>query len=1549
MMKNKGYEEGLMSRYNIKKVLGNYPPWQGFCVSDSLSDKDYLYFSIMPPSGLTLSLDDLKLRDFLFSQSGTLTPPTLSLQTGENGISFLLPQAELIPLTKALPGMKHSKNLELLKNLASQILEKLSSGLYFYNLTTDSIVIANGSPTILPTAYLLPGEIIEKLHQGGSKYERHREPLFSELRTLAEILITFSQYLAPKDCEVCTAIAEKLDSLDETISGEQLYEILDSLCTFLDTGPPDPMLVTRRELPSHIPHKALESLKRAAAEAQEGTKQIVIVRGTSGEGKTRFLSEIEQRLQHQWGYRRGAIISDQTLFSNHEECASNETHDFVIIDDHIQENLLSCYLLDRLCRELEQCNLAVLAINENPPAYFLETLYEESRKKGIAVKEIELPVPTESQKRRVLAQYLPAMYVQSLSKRIDLKRPLAFLNYAVRRLYAEEGSPKRKTQTPSIGTLRDDVQSVLTFLAIFKFEAPLSFIRNIYTTEENSIYSLLQQLCLLGLVRVRADISCLADGDICLLYSLSCKSLSEMVLKRIPEKRRKQIHRNTALILKGMKSAPLLYIFYHLVGGGEKAEAALEGYKLFHTLLMNKRLSAITCFNESFFSEKLESYLPAETRFRLLIELGNYFSLIGNISKAESIYRRCREQALRDKESQKYRALLVEAVRHECEILEKKGEFLKAERLLERTLDTHGEHLLAHERAKLYNDLAWIHYRLGGFDKSWENCLLVHKLLDDKQHPIEIAQSYNLMGTINWNRSKYDDAILCHKRCLLLREESNDEIGIASSYNNLGLVYKSMGRMKEALECFQKSMEIKHRHNNLPGIAAAHLNIALTYLGMENMKEAEKSCTLACQLAEDIGNQQLLAEGCGTMGEIQYRLGNFDAARNWYLRDLQYCTKTSSDRERACTYRRLGELSLAEEKTAEATDFLSKAKNINRRIGSRLETALLNILEGRIYLAEGKRDLGRHSLEGASLELSILGRKNTAAAIAAEIGELFMAEGNEPLAREYHLRATVLCNKEEEIPENVRRLQEQLDQRSPLALDHINSDAARFKALCRVTALIRTMYDTERLNKAITEIARNITGMDRATLILQTDAKTGVRILAADGDENMGGLLTDKNVIGMIGLARQVGYPIDISRNNIPKGKISARFLKQHPRIICIPLRIQDEVTGFLYLDSATQNARTKDADHSFLLAFSQQVALALERTILSEKIGEIEKSKIHIKPEVAKSKGRVTFHDIIGNSPPIRHIYELIESIKDMETTLLLTGPSGVGKDLIAKTIHYSGNRRDRPFHSLNCSAFPGELLESELFGHERGAFTGAHRQKTGHFESANGGTIFLNEIGDMSLKLQPKLLRVLEEQKFYRVGGTKEISTNVRIIAATNKELLTLVKEGRFREDLYYRINIFPIRIPALRERKEDIPLLCNHFLTTFCRLYNIPVKKISPEAMTYLVEFDWQGNVRELENTINRMIIISKKDVILPEDLPQYIMKRQQSSQEEMQASFEDILESLIDTVEFSSSDPILPKVQGMLIQKIVERVGDKTKAAAFLGISKPTLYSKLKNNG
>jgi len=247
------------------------------------------------------------------------------------------------------------------------------------------------------------------------------------------------------------------------------------------------------------------------------------------------------------------------------------------------------------------------------------------------------------------------------------------------------------------------------------------------------------------------------------------------------------------------------------------------------------------------------------------------------------------------------------------------------------------------------------------------------------------------------------------------------------------------------------------------------------------------------------------------------------------------------------------------------------------------------------------------------------------------------------------------------------------------------------------------------------------------------------------------------------------------------------------------------------------------------------------------------------------------SFEKMIGQSSSMLRVFEAIRRVADTTATVMIRGESGTGKELIARAIHCSSKRKDAPYISLNCAALPETLIETELFGHERGAFTGAVTLHTGHFEMADGGTLFLDEIGSISPMVQTKLLRILQEKQFERVGGTKKISTDARMITATNENLERKVSRGEFREDLYYRIHVFPIKVPPLRERKEDIPLLLDHFLRSFCGENGIPLKKFHPAALDALMNHSWKGNVRELENLVQTLILMTDEEVIGLQHLP------------------------------------------------------------------------------
>jgi len=309
-------------------------------------------------------------------------------------------------------------------------------------------------------------------------------------------------------------------------------------------------------------------------------------------------------------------------------------------------------------------------------------------------------------------------------------------------------------------------------------------------------------------------------------------------------------------------------------------------------------------------------------------------------------------------------------------------------------------------------------------------------------------------------------------------------------------------------------------------------------------------------------------------------------------------------------------------------------------------------------------------------------------------------------------------------------------------------------------------------------------------------------------------------------------------------------------------------------------------------------------------------------------------FKNVIGRTPQMFQIYKTVARVANTKSTVLIYGERGTGKELIARSIHYNSQRSDRPFIPVDCASLVENLVESELFGHVRGAFTGALIAKKGLFEEADGGTIFLDEVGNFNLSIQVKLLRFLQEHEIKRVGGTESLKVDVRIIAATNQPLEPLVKNGKFREDLFDRLNVLTLLIPPLRERKEDIPLLANHFLQKFTEENHKNISHISPEALEILMRYPWPGNVRELENTIERAVIFSIHPIILPEDLPPKFLESGSGKEGETLEGKPPLFpEKLL---------PLKAIEKGYVLRVLEETKGNKKKAAEILGIDRTTLY-------
>ncbi|MGC4032842.1 MAG: sigma 54-interacting transcriptional regulator [Tepidisphaeraceae bacterium] len=406
----------------------------------------------------------------------------------------------------------------------------------------------------------------------------------------------------------------------------------------------------------------------------------------------------------------------------------------------------------------------------------------------------------------------------------------------------------------------------------------------------------------------------------------------------------------------------------------------------------------------------------------------------------------------------------------------------------------------------------------------------------------------------------------------------------------------------------------------------------------------------------------------------------------------------------------------------------------------------------------------------------------------------------------------------------------------------------------------------------------------------------------------------------------------------------------------CIPIRIEGRVAGALSVDKVFASESQLEADRRFLeviTAFLSQ-AIQINRMVMRQK-EELLEENAQLRAQV---RDRFRFENIIGDSPAMHDVFSVVGQVANSRATVLLLGETGTGKEMIAKAIHYNSPRRDKPFIRVNCGALTGTLLESELFGHVKGSFTGAIKDKIGRFEAADGGTIFLDEIGTMEPVLQVKLLRVLQEREFERVGDTAVVKVDVRVIAATNVDLQEEVAKNQFREDLFYRLNVVSIYLPPLRNRREDIPRLIDYFLDKYNAINGRGLRKINREMLNVLMRYPWPGNVRELENAIERAVVLSNGEEFTEELLPLSVrMFAQQRRQSPTSESIESLTRRLSDQAiqeyelrEGEIYQLVIDQIEYALIDRALDRCGNvKTKAADFLGINRNTLNKKVKDLG
>jgi Nif-specific regulatory protein len=841
--------------------------------------------------------------------------------------------------------------------------------------------------------------------------------------------------------------------------------------------------------------------------------------------------------------------------------------------------------------------------------------------------------------------------------------------------------------------------------------------------------------------------------------------------------------------------------------------------------------------------------------------------------------------------------------------------------------------------------MGWMHARRSRYAEASElaNAALARPLVS---RSAVRAEAHNLLGVIAWFQSDWDRAIGEHFRALRIRRRRGEKRDLARSYNNLGLAYRAAGRLARALRCYDTSLRLKEEVGDLGGAAVGRYNLAYVLWDQGRGEEARALAEAALEWAETRGATFLACECLGLLGEIRGQAGEYEIAERLLIENRRLAVHAGSDNEATVADRRLGELRLAVKDAGGARELLNQALRSARSLSSPFEVGLVHRALARCHLLAGKPAAARASLRRS--REALVAAKNQLELTRTEFLriEVEHVEGSAEwrdglkrcLARAERLGALGTA----------RAIRDRLAAASPLRHSgpELQSEV-KLRLLYELSRSITSLLDPEELLPRILDIAIEAVGAERGFILLADDdsgklVAPAARHLSRETIADPAAI-SSSAVRTVFATGRSL-LAADVSRDAALRAQRSVLEFDIRS-ILCVPLRLGDRILGTLYVDSTGATHPFREEDRAFLEAFAGQAAVAITN---ARQMDRMRKEREDLKRENLVLRERATRQwggEIIAESAAMRSVIDLVDRVAGSDVPVLLLGESGTGKEVIARALHAHSPRNVAPFLAVNCAAIPGELLESELFGHERGAFTGAVARRLGSFELSGDGVLLLDEIGELSPALQAKLLRAIEERRFNRVGGSTAVTFRARLIAATNRDLEQAVVDGSFRADLYFRLAVVPIHLPPLRERREDIAPLLIHFLARVSHAIDRrPVPTLHPRALELLVTHGWPGNVRELENLVHRLLLTVRGNEIGVDDLPASIRTGQAAvaAGDPLATGIKRILAE----VSYSEDEPLLDRVEIELVRQMVARAGEKQRAARLLGISKPTLFKKLK---
>jgi DNA-binding NtrC family response regulator/tetratricopeptide (TPR) repeat protein len=1109
---------------------------------------------------------------------------------------------------------------------------------------------------------------------------------------------------------------------------------------------------------------------------------------------------------------------------------------------------------------------------------------------------------------------------------------------------ALESDPARSNLVAPLDALDAETRQVLELIAVAGIPLPLDVVLSVFPGTDQRVHRHLFALAGADLISLESR-RMPPHGVVSTVLRVPSASVRRAVTERIPESRCRNLHRTIARIADERGTFPPMFAYQHLVRAGEADDAAARAAAFVKDSARAQRAPFLDAIKRDVVDTGAIASLSYGEQLAILVKLGDDFLARGRQSEAEALLTRAKHLPTTSDDVRAHAPLASEAMRLLADAWAGRGQLRQALELLEDTKEDVAPYLDLAEQARLLNEVGWLQYRLGDYSSCVDSCKFTANTINPNEHPLIVAQALNLLGVIAFNTSRYDEAVSYYEQSAFLRERENDLNALAGSYNNLALAYQAKGEYDKALGYLHKSIDIKRKQNNEAGLAGGYLNLASLYLEVHNFDEADRRCRESLRISSELGLAQLIAENYNTLGDILFTRGQLDEAEAYYRRSLEHAHRLSTVNEEMGAQKRLARLYIRKGRYDDARAAIEEASRLARQVGSKYEQAQAEDTFGELKAAEGSQAEAVDHFEKAATLYATLSKHRMATACLAKAGIAYAGAGNALDAKRYLDRAQDLVKAQigHEIPEEIVTLKQALRE-SPLPAGSAGTESQKLLyAFYELSSLSDYADDKTAFFRRIINVFRDLTHSTWCALALRSD-DDGFVMVAASGDQEP---VEDAPLKLLMKHALQLGAVLH-GETAEAQDMVSHVAIQKASgdHLVVVPMKSMGVDLGcVLLLVPADAVPRSKD-DVNFISCIGRHVAGDLRLSLHFDERSHKEERMARELGAAAPVTDANRFQGLIGRDESMRKVFRMIEKIKDMDTGILIIGESGTGKTELARTVHNTSPRRRHVFQSIHCAEIPTSLLESELFGHERGAFTGAVQRKLGRCEIADGGTVFLDDVNVMPLETQAKLLHYLETKSFTRLGGTQKISTDVRVIAASNEDLEHLVKEGRFREDLYYRLKVIQIELPPLRDRQDDMILIANEFLKKRCQAQSKPLKRLSTETIKLFQKHRWPGNVREFQNVLEQIVLLCDDVIVEPASLPEDFLRRAAGGTKSRWQSLEQLAQQMVEAGGYSESNPLMPQIEAMLAQKMATHMDNKTKAANLLGITKPTLYTRLR---